>query len=46
MGLETLSRWRVLTGTSTGAHSVPPEWWMAGAMYASFTKFLKSSSVA
>ena len=42
----TMSRWRLLTGTSTGSHTVPPEWCRFGDMYASFTKFWKSASVA
>ena len=42
----TMSRWRLLTGTSTGSHTVPPEWCRYGDMYASFTKFWKSASVA
>ena len=37
-----MSRWRLLTGTSTGSHTVPPEWCRCGDMYASFTKFWKS----
>ena len=42
----TMSRWRLLTGMSTGSHTVPPEWCRCGDMYASFTKFWKSASVA
>ena len=26
-----MSRWRLLTGTSTGSQTVPPEWWRWGA---------------
>ena len=37
-----MSRWRLLTGMSTGSHTVPPEWWRCGDEYASFTKFSKS----
>ncbi len=44
--LYTMSRWRLCTGTSTGSHTVPPEWCRCGDMYASFTKFWKSVSVA
>ena len=25
-----MSRWRLLTGTSTGSQTVPPEWWRCG----------------
>ena len=41
----TISKCRLLTGRSTGSHTVPPEWWMKGLRYASLTKFWKSSSV-
>ena len=41
-----MSRWRLLTGMSTGSQTVPPEWWMYGDMYASLTKFWKSVMVA
>ena len=41
-----MSRWRLLTGMSTGSHTVPPEWCRLGERYASFTKFSKSASVA
>ena len=44
--LYTMSRCRLLTGTSTGSHTVPPEWCRCGDMYVSFTKFWKSVSVA
>ncbi len=27
----TMSRCRLLTGTSTGSHTVPPEWWRWGS---------------
>ena len=40
-----MSRWRLLTGTSTGSQTVPPEWCRYGRLYVSFTKFRKSSSV-
>ena len=40
-----MSRWRLLTGTSVGSHTVPPEWCSHGVAYVSFTKFWKSSSV-
>ena len=46
MWLYTMSRWRLLTGTSTGSHTVPPEWCNHGDMCASFTKFWKSAMVA
>jgi hypothetical protein len=26
MWLYTMSKWRLLTGMSTGSHTVPPEW--------------------
>ena len=35
----TMSRCRLLTGTSTGSQTVPPEWWSHGDAYVSFTKF-------
>ena len=41
-----MSRWRLLTGRSTGSHSVPPAWWRPGDRYVSFTKLRKSSMVA
>ena len=40
-----MSRWRLLTGTSVGSHTVPPEWCNHGVPYASFTKFSKSVMV-
>ena len=40
-----MSRWRLLTGTSTGSQTVPPLWWRCGLMYVSFTRFRKSSIV-
>ena len=46
MWLYTMSRWRLLTGTSTGSHTVPPEWCNHGLAYDSFTKFSKSARVA
>jgi hypothetical protein len=42
----TMSRWRLLTGMSTGSQTVPPLWCSHGDMYASFTKFWKSAMVA
>ena len=39
-----MSRWRLLTGTSTGSHTVPPEWCSHGTAHASLTKFSKSAS--
>ena len=41
-----MSRWRLLTGMSTGSHTVPPEWCRCGDEYVSLTKFWKSASVA
>ena len=39
-----MSRWRLLTGMSTGSQTVPPEWCNHGVAYASLTKFSKSAS--
>ena len=41
-----MSRCRLLTGMSTGSHTVPPEWCRYGDEYVSLTKFWKSTSVA
>ena len=32
MCAASMSRWRLFTATSTGSQTVPPEWWMAGAV--------------
>ena len=32
MCASTMSRWRLLTATSVGSHTVPPEWCIEGAM--------------
>ena len=41
-----MSRWRLLTGTSTGSQTVPPEWCSHGVAYVSFTNRSKSASDA
>ena len=46
MWLYTMSRWRLLTGTSTGSQIVPPEWCSHGVAWVSLMKFWKSSSEA
>ena len=42
---STISRCRLLTGTSVGSQIVPPEWWKLGLDCASLMKLWKSSSV-
>ena len=41
-----MSRWRLLTGTSVGSQTVPPEYWSMGLIWMRRTKFSKSSSLA
>ena len=36
-----MSRWRLLTGTSTGSHTVPPEWCRYGDMYVELHEVLE-----
>ena len=36
-----MSRWRLLTGTSTGSHTVPPEWCRCGDMYVELHEVLE-----
>jgi hypothetical protein len=42
---QTMSRWRLFTGTSVGSQIVPPEWCSQGDDCASFMKLRKSSIV-
>ena len=45
MWAYTMSRWRLLTGTSQGSQVVPPEWCSQGSMQVRRTRFRKSSMV-